>query len=337
MPWDDRLGRRIKLRALAILQETVAAGSMAKAARALAMTQPAVSYAIAELEQALGVALLDRTPQGVTATVYGEALVRRGAVMINELRQGVDDIAFLADPSAGEIRIGTTPPMSALAAAAINRLAPRHPSMAFHLMVEHTDALLRELHRRGIELVVSRMIEPAAPEGFSAEILFHDRLIVIAGRHNPWTRRRRVALADLMQDPWALPPAEGFLGPLIRAAFSTCGLDAPRPAVITASTYTLAMLAAEGPFLFIHPATMLRVPPGHPQLAAVPVELPGGHNPIGLLRLRDRTSGPVAAVFAAALREVIHEADLGRPPPSRRTSNQADGIRHGVLSRASAK
>ncbi len=63
--------------------------------------------------------------------------------------------------------------------------------MAFHLFVEHTDALLRELHRRGIELVVSRMLEPAAPEGFSAEILFHDRLTVIAGRHNPWTRRRR--------------------------------------------------------------------------------------------------------------------------------------------------
>lgn len=327
MPWDDRLGRHIKLRALAILQETVAAGSMAKAARALAMTQPAVSYAIAELEQALGVALLDRTPQGVTATIYGEALLRRGAVMINELRQGVEDIAFLADPSAGEIRIGATPPMSALAAAAINRLAPRHPRMTFHLIVEPTDALLRELDRRGIELVVSRMLESAAPEGFSSEILFHDQLAVIAGQHNPWTRRRRVSLADLVEGPWALPPAEGFLGPLIRAAFAAFGLDTPRPAVITASTYTLAMLAAKGPFLFIHPAAMLRIPPGHPQLSRVPVDLPGAHNPIGLLRLRDRSSGPVAGVFAAALREVVHEAGLSRPLSSRR---------HGGLSRVSA-
>lgn len=315
MAWDDRLGRRIKLRTLAILQETVAAGSMAKAARALAMTQPAVSYAIAELEQVLGVALLDRTPQGVTATVYGEALVRRGAVMINELRQGVDDIAFLADPGAGEIRVGATPPMSALAAAAIKRLARRHPRMVFHLIVEPTDTLLRQLQRRGIELAVSRMLEPAAPEGFSAEILFHDRLAVIAGRHNPWTRRRRVTLADIMPGPWALPPAEGFLGPLIRAAFAAHGLDAPRPTVVTASTYTLAMLAAGGRFLFIHPEAMLRIPPGHPELAAVPVELPQARNPIGLLRLRERTASPVAGVFAAALQDVVREAGLGRPVP----------------------
>lgn len=109
MRLDDRLGRRIKLRGLRVLQETIATGSMAKAARALSMTQPAVSYAISEMEQTLGVALLDRGPQGVMPTPFGEALAQRSVAIFNELRQGLHGIAFLADPSAGEVWIGATP------------------------------------------------------------------------------------------------------------------------------------------------------------------------------------------------------------------------------------
>ena len=313
MQWDERLGRRIKLRGLHILQATIAAGSMAKAARTLAMTQPAVSYAITEMEQVLGVALLERMPQGVLPTIYGEALAQRSVVVFNELRQGIDDIAFLADPSAGAIRIGATPPMSAVAAAAIERLIHRHPRMTFHLVVEPTETLMQDLRLRGIELVISRMIDPAAPEGIAAEILFYDRLAIIAGKRNPWARRRRpLELHQLMDGPWALPPAEGFLGPLIRAAFAARGLEVPRATVTTASTYTLATLAAEGPFLIIHPETMLRVPSEHPFLTALPVELPHADNPIGLLRLKDRAPSPVANLFAQAVRDVVTSLGLGR-------------------------
>lgn len=193
---DDRSGRRIKLHGLRVLQETIATGSMAKAARTLGMTQPAVSYAINEMEQTLGVSLFDRGPQGVLPTAFGEALAQRSVAIFNELRQGLHDIAFLADPAAGEIRIGATPPMSAVAGAAIDRLIRRHPRMSFHLVVEPTESLMRELHRRGIELVVSRMAEPIAPRGTAAEILFYDRLAVIAGKTNPWARKRRLKLAS---------------------------------------------------------------------------------------------------------------------------------------------
>jgi len=91
MLWSDRIGRRIKLRDLHILQAAVEAGSMAKAATALAISQPAVSYAVAEMEHALGVPLLDRTSQGVTPTAYGRALLERSVVVFNELRQGIAD------------------------------------------------------------------------------------------------------------------------------------------------------------------------------------------------------------------------------------------------------
>jgi len=312
MPLDDRVGRRIKLRGLHILQETVASGSMARAARTLGMTQPAVSYAITEMEQALGVILLHRSPQGVSPTAFGDSLLQRSVVIFNELRQGIRDIAFLADPSAGEIRIGATPPMSAVAGMAINRLIRRYPKLTFDLVVESTQVLMRELHRRGIELAISRMAEPVAPEGMTAEILFYDRLVVIAAKGSRWTRRKRLDLRGVAAGPWALPSADGFLGAMIRAAFEARGLAMPAAAVTTGSTYTLASLAAQGLFLTIHPETMLRVPTRHPLLVALPIELSQAIHPIGLVQLRDRAPSPMATMFSQEVRTVVKAAGLGR-------------------------
>src|SRR5215472_1110458 len=105
-PWNDRLRRRIKLRDVDILLAVIQSGSMGKAAAALNMSQPAVSKSIACLEHTLGVRLLDRSRQGVEPTAYGRALIKRGAAMFDELRQGVADIASLGDPTVGEVRMG---------------------------------------------------------------------------------------------------------------------------------------------------------------------------------------------------------------------------------------
>src|SRR5438477_13046214 len=69
MEWESRLGRRFRVRDLYILSIAVKAGGMAKAARQLAMSQPAVSEAIANLEHMLGVRLLDRSPRGIEPTL----------------------------------------------------------------------------------------------------------------------------------------------------------------------------------------------------------------------------------------------------------------------------
>src|SRR5690348_2931158 len=95
MEWESRIGRRVRLRDLHILATVVEAGSMAKGAERLRMSQPSVSEAIANLEAALRVRLLDRGPRGVEATIYADALLRRGRVVFDELVQGVRDIEFL--------------------------------------------------------------------------------------------------------------------------------------------------------------------------------------------------------------------------------------------------
>jgi DNA-binding transcriptional LysR family regulator len=103
LTWESRLGRRLKLRDLHILFTAVHWGSMAKGAAHLGMSQPAVSEAIASLEGIVGV---DRNPRGVEPTIYGRALLKRGEVIVDELKQGIRDIEFLANPTTGEVRIG---------------------------------------------------------------------------------------------------------------------------------------------------------------------------------------------------------------------------------------
>src|SRR5262245_52218097 len=108
MHWDHRVGRRLTLRDLNILLAVAEAGSMAKGATRLAISQPAISRAIADMEHTLGVRLLDRSPQGIEPTQYGRALLKRGVAVFDELKQGVQDIEFLSDPGAGELQIGAS-------------------------------------------------------------------------------------------------------------------------------------------------------------------------------------------------------------------------------------
>src|SRR5260370_1432919 len=130
---DSRIINRIKLRDLKILFAVVELGSMAKAASHLAITQPTVSEAIANLEGAAGVRLLDRGRHGVVPTVYGQAFLKRGLEAFDALKQGMRDVEFLATAGAGDVWIGASEVLlGGFVHAVIQRLASNHPSLIVH-------------------------------------------------------------------------------------------------------------------------------------------------------------------------------------------------------------
>src|ERR1043166_5838188 len=135
MEWESRIGRRVRLRDLHILSTVVDAGSMAKAASILRMSQPSISEAIANLEAALSVRLLDRSPRGIEPTIYANALLQRGRVVFDELNQGVREIEYLADPTVGEVRIGSPENLaSGFVPAVIDELSRRYPKITFQVL-----------------------------------------------------------------------------------------------------------------------------------------------------------------------------------------------------------
>src|SRR5689334_18655273 len=117
--FDERASRRIKMSDLRMFIAVAEHGSMSKAASTLNISQSAVSKALGQIEHALGVRLLDRSPYGVEPTLYGRTLLHRGLAIFDELRQGLQDIEFLADPRAGEVRLGVAPPLVGFLSAVI--------------------------------------------------------------------------------------------------------------------------------------------------------------------------------------------------------------------------
>ena len=127
MQRSPHTSRRLKLRQLEVLLSVAQWGGMAKAAQHLAISQPVVSKTMAELENALGVRLFDRTSQGVEPTLYGRALLKRSLAIFDDLKTSVSEIEFLTDPTAGRLQIGSSEIMAAgLVAAVIERLSSKY-------------------------------------------------------------------------------------------------------------------------------------------------------------------------------------------------------------------
>jgi DNA-binding transcriptional LysR family regulator len=304
MQLSDRIGRRMKLHDLHVLMAVVQAGSMNKAAGLLNTTQPAISKSIAELERAVGVRLLDRNAQGVEPTAYGRALLNGGTAVFDDLRQAVKNIEFLADPTAGEVRIGCNPFLAAsFVPAVLDRLSRRYPRIVIHLVTATLETLYRELSERNVDLVITRRFGPIADERMGFEFLFDEHHVVVAGVQSPWARRRRIELAELVNELWALPAPNTVSASVAMEAFRARGLDYPRSTVIADNAQARISLVAAGRFLTILPSA-LRFPAGQPDIRVLPVELQMAEMPVGVVTLKNRTLGPVAQLFIHCAREV---------------------------------
>ncbi len=304
MEWNDRILRRIKLRDLHILQAIVEERGIAKAGRRLAVSQPAISKAVTHMEAVLGVRLLDRDAQGIHPTPYGLALVSRGRAVFDELRQGVEDIKFLADPTAGNLKIGATEPLAAaLIAPVIDRLIQGFPKMTFNVIPGETWSLFRRIVDREIEFGIMRVTPDEVEAHFATEILFHDTIVVATGIDSPWLRRRKVQLADLMEEPWILPPLDEYFGGIIAAAFRAQGVASlPRLGLSTVSRGLANGLLSTGRYFTVLPGFALKLPQPHSFLKAMSIDFPSSRRPIAIATLKGRSLSPLAQFFIERIR-----------------------------------
>jgi DNA-binding transcriptional LysR family regulator len=301
---NDRVTRRIKISDLRMLLAVAQWGSMSKAAAQLNITQSAVSKALTELEHTLGVRLLDRVPQGVEPTSYGRALLNRGVAIFDELQQGVKDIQFLADPAAGEVRIGIGPPLGGLLSSVIERLAVRYPKMHFCVVERDTTVLLNsDLKGRMIDLVLGPVPTPI-DDDLSADVLFYDNRFAVTGATNPWARRRKIALAELVGERWILPALTGLAGSNVVDDFKAHGLQIPQISVSVNSTSVRDRLLATGHYLAVVPGVELRFRDKRAPYKVLPVSLGVKPRAIGIVTLKNRTLGPAAQIFIDEAREL---------------------------------
>lgn len=296
---EHDISRRLKLRELYIVSAVVQLGSMAKAAEQLAMSQPAVSDAVAKCEATLGVRLLDRNRRGVEPTIYARALLKRGDVIFDELRQGLRDIEFLKNPASGEVRIACSEALAAgFVPALVQEFAQRCPLVNFHLVEENTATMkFRELRDRNVDLAIGFVSGPASDDNFDIEVLFEDQLFVVAGAQSKWARRRKITLDELAGEPWILGASGNAVRSIVADAFRNCGLALSKEKVTSNSAHIRLHLLATGRYLSVFAGCVVRHNSERWALARLPVDLGKRKLPVAIVTVRNRILSPAALSF----------------------------------------
>ena len=316
--WHSHIGRRLRLRDLHVFFTVVQSGSMAKAANQLRVTQPAVSQVIAALEYALGVTLLDRSPQGVEPTIYGRALLKGGAVAFDDLQQTIKEIEFLADPTAGELRIGCPETVAAILPPIIESLSRRYPRVVLHVSDVVAPTLdLPQLRDRSLDVVLVRITGSPSrhPLGddLNVEVLYDDETVVVAGIESRWARRRKIDLVELANEEWILPPAPTTNSMVVMDAFRARGLDPPKVSLVTFSVALRTNLLSSGRHITVFPRTMMSLFAARMSLKVLPIKLPAREWPIVIVTLKNRTLNPVARLFLEHVRAGVRSWGAGAP------------------------
>jgi DNA-binding transcriptional LysR family regulator len=168
--------------------------------------------------------------------------------------------------------------------------------------IEHLQ--FHSLRERKCELVVGRQWSPTNAPDLTVEALFHEQLFVVAGRDSPWLGRRKLSLAQLLDEPWILSPVEMAPGAPVAEGFRAIGVEGPRATIWSQSLNLRNNLLANGRFLTVIPGSVLHIGQQRSVFKVLPIKLPRWRLPISIITLKDRTISPVAQLFIDCVRKL---------------------------------
>ncbi len=291
---------------------------MTRAAEELAVSYPVVSKTISDLEHTLGVKLFDRSISGVEPTHYGRALLKSGVAVFDEMRKGLQQIDFIRQPDAGDLRIGSSIVVDAgLLPAILERFSRDLPRAVLHVIPEDiATQQYNNLRNRNVELVLGRLPARMNEPDLVAEPLFDEPHVIAAGSESLWAKRRNLTLADLMGEPWVLAQPGSLARLLHDETFRRSGLEPPFGTVLTVSLHLYMRLIETGHGLGLVPASVMRFGGKRMQIKVLPVKISSPPAPVGFITVKDRTLSPLAERFIECTRKVAN-SERGRTPTQR--------------------
>jgi len=197
------------------------------------------------------VRLLERNPRGVELTEYGRDHAQSQPCRVStSLRQGVKDIEFLSDPTAGEVRIGTTPPLAAsFVSAVIDRLSRRHPRIVFRVVAEGAEAQRQNLNERSVDLLVFRKTGPFAGRANELRISLRKPICRGCGGEQSLGKTAPHRACRVDGELWALPAPDDAFDRFVVEAFRASGLEFPRATVVASALEMRVNLLRTGRYL----------------------------------------------------------------------------------------
>lgn len=200
------LDTRIKYRHLLCFLEIARQGSLARAADVLAISQPAISKTLRELEELLETRLFERTRQGVELTAAGTLFMRYAGPSVHALREGVGSVRGEAR-APSQVRIGVLSTVeSLLMPEVLCRLHQRHSALVIEVVTGASAQLLGQLRLGELELVVGRMTDSPQIQGLSFEHLYSESMSLVVRPGHPLLARHPSNARGLATTRWSCRP-----------------------------------------------------------------------------------------------------------------------------------
>lgn len=284
------------LRHIRYLLAVVEQGNFTRAAEALYVSQPTLSQQIRQLEETLGVQLLDRSGRVVRATDAGEAYIAYARRALRELEAGQRAIHDVRDLARGTLRLAMTPSLTSyLAGPLIARFNASYPGIALQVIEKTLDAIETALAADQVDLGLAfsqvRSLE------ISSRPLFVEQLCVVAGLTHPLAQRpaaTALAASELGQQSLALLSSDFATRTFVDAYLQQQGI-APRIAIEANTISAIVEIVRRGGLATILPDAIAREHPGLQEIQLNPA-LP--HRTVSLLWRKDSYQSAAAKAFA---------------------------------------
>jgi DNA-binding transcriptional LysR family regulator len=276
---------------------------MQKAAQMVHMSQPAISKMVLEIEEIFGARLFERTRRGVEPTAAGDALVQRARLLLVDAAAAREEVASVVAGTAGVVRVGVQPVVeSDLLRRAILRLRQEAPGLTVALQEGAREGLMEALAHGDLDCVIGRLAAGDSEAGFQQEVLCELPVAIVAGRHHPLARRKRVGWSELAGFEWILPPLQAPVRHAIEAQFAAVRVAPPTARITSTSILTNRALVENSALLAVIPEATARYYAGTGALVILPVRLEIALPPVGILTRRTPVSS-AAGRFLAAIRQ----------------------------------
>ncbi|ARP95362.1 LysR family transcriptional regulator [Bordetella genomosp. 13] len=301
-----RLASRLKMRHLALLLQIRQHGSLTRAAERMAISQPALTNTLAELEAMFGAPLFDRSVRGMAPTALGEVVLARAQAMLQDLQRLVDDMEAVASGHAAHLHVGVTPFIPGrILATAVHQAQPDGRRLTLTLHEGAVADLLPQLRGHALDLVVGPATSGLDLAQLSFEMLYRQPPRLIASRRlAARLGRQRMDWRMLAELDWILGAPQTGMRAQLTDIFLGAGIAAPLPLAESGSPRLIGeMIVASERAISILPADIAEELVRVAGVAVVPYTFAWNPPPIALFTRADETPRAAERLFAAALRD----------------------------------
>ena len=271
---------------------------MPSVAESLGITQPAVSIAVRQMEDSIGVVLFERTARGMMPTPAGAALALRLKRALAEIRHAVADIASLRGVTQGTVTVGALPlGRTRLLPESIAGVVAKYPGLRVATMEGSFEALAASLRAGDVDFILGAL-RPAAYAGdLVGEPLADDEVAIVSRHGHPWAGRKHIPARDLARARWVLPRINTPNRMLFERALTQRGLPAPNVVVETSDLAVLRGVLLNSDLLTAISPHQLSYELGAGLLTLLPVPLHDTRRVIGITRRTDSLASPGAKIL----------------------------------------